>query len=188
MKKLTLLMLGILSILPQYAQLPKELTLEEALMDSTYRAGIDSAIQAAIGKPYPAFELVSLDGKVATEQDLRGKVTLINFWFSACAPCVKEMPYLEAFYNKYKNNPQVQLLSFARDHEAVARDAVAQYKIPYAVYTVGNDYLRLNFRSGFPTNIIVDRQGNMVYHQMGLSEESLPKLFEQVERIVEEHL
>ena len=49
----------------------------------------------APGAPAPVFELESLSGKRQSLGDFKGKVVLLNFWATWCAPCVAEMPALE---------------------------------------------------------------------------------------------
>lgn len=50
----------------------------------------------------PAATFVLLDGSKKTTDDLKGRVTLVNFWATSCVTCVAEMPKLIATHNKYK--------------------------------------------------------------------------------------
>jgi peroxiredoxin len=52
----------------------------------------------ALGNPAPAFELKSLDGRTVRLSDLQGRVVLLNFWSTRCAPCTAEMPSLNRLY------------------------------------------------------------------------------------------
>ena len=50
----------------------------------------------------PESTFVLLDGSKQTTADLKGKVTLVNFWATSCVTCVAEMPKIIATHNKYK--------------------------------------------------------------------------------------
>lgn len=62
----------------------------------------DSIRQTYIGKKYPAFVSVTMEGDTISEKMLSGKVTFLNFWFEACAPCIAEFEELKLMYEKYK--------------------------------------------------------------------------------------
>jgi peroxiredoxin len=52
--------------------------------------------------PAPDFTLRSVDGPNLRLQEQRGRVVLVNFWASWCAPCRQEMPHLNKLYDKYR--------------------------------------------------------------------------------------
>ena len=54
----------------------------------------------AIGVPAPPFETTDLEGRPVALADYRGKVVLLNFWATWCEPCKKEMPEMQAAYEK----------------------------------------------------------------------------------------
>ena len=50
----------------------------------------------------PAFELKDLEGDLVSSTQFRGKVLMIDFWASWCAPCLKEMPHFQGLYEQYQ--------------------------------------------------------------------------------------
>jgi peroxiredoxin len=57
-----------------------------------------------IGDKAPEIRLPSLEGDTLALSSLKGKIVLIDFWATWCAPCVKEQPDLSRLYNKFKNS------------------------------------------------------------------------------------
>ncbi|MGV8806008.1 MAG: TlpA family protein disulfide reductase [Polaromonas sp.] len=65
-------------------------------------AGLTSLPGCSSTQAAPESTFVLLDGSRQTTADLKGKVTLVNFWATSCVTCVAEMPKLIATHNKYK--------------------------------------------------------------------------------------
>ena len=58
------------------------------------RVVLDEELQRCIiGKELPAYRLVGRSGKTYTNEDLKGKVVVLNFWSVNCGPCVMEIPF-----------------------------------------------------------------------------------------------
>jgi thiol-disulfide isomerase/thioredoxin len=57
----------------------------------------------AVGKPAPALEAMTIDGKKFSLAEVTGNVVIVNFWASWCEPCRKEMPAMETYFQKHKD-------------------------------------------------------------------------------------
>ena len=129
---------------------------------------IDSIKQSAIGKEFYSFEAMTLNMDSISINDLAGKVTMINLWFEGCAPCIAEFGEIFKLYNKLKDYPDFQLLSFTTDPPEVAKKAVEKYNINYPVCPISRKYSdNLNFGMGFPTNIILNKEKKIIFFKSG---------------------
>jgi len=71
------------------------------------------------GKTLPDFVLIDENGKLFTRDALRSKITFVNFWFEACAPCLAEFQALEKFYNKNKSRENFLFISITYEPDSV---------------------------------------------------------------------
>ena len=123
-----------------------------------------SAIQFEV----PAFTLHDLDGRTVSAADLRGKVTIINFWATWCGPCRIEIPDLIALQNKYRS--QLQVVGISEDE--ISADQVKQFaaankmNYPIAMTTPAIEQVFPGI-TALPTTYIVDRDGRIVMRHAG---------------------
>jgi peroxiredoxin len=86
-----------------------------------------STFPVKVNYPAPELTLTDMQGNAHSLSDYRGQVVLINLWATWCIPCKEEMPALQAFYNKNKDNgftviaindgdPTPDVLQFAKDY------------------------------------------------------------------------
>lgn len=68
------------------------------------------SVKAEKPEPAPAFTLQDMEGKEVSLADLEGKVVVLDFWATWCAPCIKSFPAMQMAVNKYKNDPAVEFL------------------------------------------------------------------------------
>jgi peroxiredoxin len=108
------------------------------------------------------FTLPDLQGKAWHLQELRGKVVLVNFWATWCPPCRKEMPDLDALYNKFKDQGFV-VLAISDEEAAKVSPYLAEHKVSYPVLLdPGRKVNDLFIVEGIPKSFVYDRSGKMV--------------------------
>ena len=109
------------------------------------------------------FTLTDLQGKSWTLKDLKGKVVLVNFWATWCPPCRKEMPDLEALYNRYKDQGFV-ILALSEDEETnKVAPFIAEQKISYPILLDPGQKVNNLFQvEGIPKSFVYDRDGKLV--------------------------
>ena len=74
--------------------------------------------------PAHNFSLATLDGKHVSLNDYRGKLVLLNFWATWCAPCRKEMPSIQTLWDRYKDQDLVVL---AVSEDDGAREQITRF-------------------------------------------------------------
>lgn len=110
------------------------------------------------GKPFPEFSLTALDGTTYSKQDLKGKILLVNFWFSRCTPCVKEMPEMNEMVQIFEGEDVVFLAPTFDDSEKVNK-FLSKRDFEYEIIPDVKDFcLEMNVRS-YPTHFVVNREG-----------------------------
>lgn len=119
------------------------------------------------------------DGKVFDSNSWKGKFYLIDFWGSWCGPCMADVPDLKKLRDSYPD--QLRVLGIASDKNDSWRKAIEQHNLNWAHILNdkgSNNYvLRLNV-TGFPTKILVDPNGTIVYRSTGGGETSFEKISE----------
>lgn len=116
-----------------------------------------------IGNIAPSFTLKDLDGKEASLGDYKGKKILLNFWASWCPPCRAEMPDMESFYQKYKDEGYTVIAVNAASTEKNSLDAPAfieknELTFPVLVDEKGSIGALYNVIS-LPTSYFIDSDG-----------------------------
>jgi cytochrome c biogenesis protein CcmG/thiol:disulfide interchange protein DsbE len=123
------------------------------------------------GDTAPNFAITTTAGEAMTPRNFGGKVLVLNFWASWCAPCVEEAPSLNEFAKTLKDSGVVVLgVSVDRNEQSFA-NFVKRFDVVYP--TARDPEQDLSYRYGtykIPESYIIDRNGKVVRKYAGLPE------------------
>jgi peroxiredoxin len=115
----------------------------------------------------PDFAATSLTGTPIKMTSYRGKILVLNFWWSLCAPCIAEAPTLEVAYQQY--HPQgVDFLgddvgdSVTSALAFIRREGISYPSINDPSYSVAQQFSQAAPVSGTPTTAVIDKTGHVV--------------------------
>ena len=119
--------------------------------------------------PAPDFNLMGMDGKTHTLEDLKGKFVLVNFWATWCNPCKVEMPLLEKLHQTLKSE-KFTVLGL---HVGPGPENIEEFKklmpISFPIY-VDMD-LEVNWGvPGLPTTFLMNPESKLIYRAVGKRE------------------
>jgi len=126
--------------------------------------GVATQLEKGKRPTAPHFDLSRLDqtGKLSLAS-LRGKVVVLNFWASWCAPCKSEAPRLEAAWKQYRSDGVVVVGVDAQDFSGDARKFLRRFKLTYPnVHDGPGDVLPKYGVTGFPETYFVGRDGRLI--------------------------
>jgi cytochrome c biogenesis protein CcdA/thiol-disulfide isomerase/thioredoxin len=153
--------------------------LEQGLVDRV--RGTAAAVQAAADGPLPVEgPMPELAGAVAwlnspplTREALRGKVVVVDFWTYSCINCLRSLPYIKAWAEKYRSQGLVVIgvhtpeFAFERDLGNV-RKAVQDLGVAYPVAVDNRDAIWRAFENSYwPAHYFIDGQGQIRHHHFG---------------------
>jgi thiol-disulfide isomerase/thioredoxin len=135
----------------------------------------------------PQSTFVLLDGSHKKTADLKGKVTLVNFWATSCVTCVAEMPKLIATFNKYQGQGFGTLaVAMQYDPPSYVVNYSETRKLPFevAIDNTGAIALAWGDVKLTPTTYLVDKRGNIVKRYVG--EPNFAELHQLIESLLQE--
>lgn len=151
-------------------------------------AGLAAAAAVYLGggaDKAPESTFVLLDGSQRTTADLKGKVTLVNFWATSCVTCVAEMPKLMATHDKYKDRGYNTLaVAMSYDPPSYVVNYAESRKLPFqvAIDNTGAVAKAWGDVKLTPTTYLVDKQGQIVKRFVG--EPDFAELHQLIERLL----
>ncbi len=143
-----------------------------------------------IGQQLPAFEMQLPDGTQIATSDFKGKVVMLQFTASWCPVCRKEMPHIEKeIWQKHKNNPDFVLYGIDLKEDAATtakfrKDLKITY--PLALDPLGKIFYTFAVQNaGVTRNIIIDKNGKIVYMTRLYKKEEFQEMKKVIELLLE---
>ncbi len=133
----------------------------------------------------PPSTFVLLDGSRQSTEDLKGKVTLVNFWATSCVTCVAEMPRIVSTYDKYKAQGYDTLaVAMSYDPPSYVVHFTETRKLPFkvAIDNTGAVAKAWGDVQLTPTTYVVDKQGTIVKRYVG--EPDFAELHKLIEKLL----
>ena len=134
-----------------------------------------------VGKALPDdFVEKDIDGNTWTKDALKGRVTVVNVWYSGCGPCRREMPMLSTWKDKY---PDVQFVS--ANFENVDKVKQITEKEGFSWTHIANDtyFTKRVGNEGYPLTIVVDKDGIVRYCKHGVNNNASSDILQQIETL-----
>ncbi len=113
------------------------------------------------GQAAKNFDL-TIDGRATQLADLRGKVVLLNFWFSSCPPCVEEAPSLDALQKKIAPLGGTVLGVSVDDNQDAYEQFLKTYNVDYPTYRDPSKQIPLSYGTTmYPETYVINRDGRI---------------------------
>ncbi|MEO6980670.1 MAG: TlpA disulfide reductase family protein, partial [Mucilaginibacter sp.] len=108
--------------------------------------------------------LYTSDGKLSLK-DLKGKVTLLTFWFPGCGPCRGEFPHFQAVIDKFKGDAVEYVgINVLPEQDAYVLPFMKNTKFSFIPLRGNSEFAKQNYGvRGEPTNFLIDKDGKIVF-------------------------
>jgi len=135
----------------------------------TYEVDDARRIAAVVNNPVPDVSAKDMDGRTHHLSEYRGKVLVLDFWYRGCGWCIRSMPQLKEISDDFKDQP-VQLIGMNTDREpANAKFVIDAMKLNYLTLRVDQDAVEKFHVNGFPSLLVIDRNGIVREFHVGYS-------------------
>ncbi len=132
----------------------------------------------------PDFEVFNLDGVQINNDLLRGKVAVLNFWFTGCGPCIGEMPELNQLVDEFSGD--VRFLAFTYNSEDQIKKFLESHEFKYEIVPNENHLQKLFGVKSHPTHVVIDQNGAIRWKGSGAGSENLERMRGMIERLLKE--
>jgi thiol-disulfide isomerase/thioredoxin len=139
---------------------------------------IKPAVERTGIKQIPAdynLDLLTLDGKKVSLQELKGKVIFMNLWATWCPPCVAEMPVIHSLYQKYSPDKVAFVMLSLDETKGKIEKFIRKKDYSFPVYTLAGQLPQVYATQSIPTTFVISKDGQIVVRQEGMAQYDSPE-------------
>ena len=144
----------------------------------------DQTVALSVGFEMPNVTVTRLDSSAIDLTALRGKPVVINWWHTACSPCIVEIPELNELVEKYEGR-DVEFLAIAHNEMAELPPFLEKHPFIYDI-AVANDEATRILGTAYPRHVIVNDEGKVVLDLTGLSSNTVDQIDEVIGSLLSE--
>ena len=134
-----------------------------------------------IGRPAPSFKLPDLDGREISLEKFKGKIVLLDFWATWCAPCRMTMPVVEKLSKEYTNDMVILAVNMREPKDVVEKYAFEQ-EIGSQILLDGEGTVSAAYGAyAIPMQFLIDRSGVVRHIQTGYGPNMASQMRAQIE-------
>lgn len=135
--------------------------------------GLSAKTSAWIGKEAAAFKLKDLDGREVSSQALRGRVVLLDFWATWCAPCLIELPSIEKVHREFKDQGLI-VLGVNDEAPETARAFMKEKNYTFTTLVdAGREVAQRYEVEAIPQVLVIGKDGKVASHFFGMKSENV---------------
>ena len=151
------------------ATLPKSLIRKAIPREQVHNADqfLNTWYSPKEGEPFPQFSEKDMDGRTWTNDSVKGRVMVINLWYSGCGPCRAEMPILSEWKEQL---PDVMFFSATYHDAETAKRITDKHHFTWTHLIEAKDMMAWIGTEGFPLTIVVDKKGIVRHAVHGTNE------------------
>ena len=141
-----------------------------------------------VGDEAPKIDLELLDGRKLTNENLKGKVVVIQFTASWCGVCIKEMPHLEKeVWQRFKNDDFILVGVDLKEELHVVEEFIKSTNVtyPFAIDSDGSFFESFTIAgAGVTRNIVIDKEGKISFLTRLFDENEFQQMINKIESLL----
>ena len=162
-----------------------------SLQNANYNKFLAELSKSKLNTAAPSFALYDLNGKKVGLEELKGKVVVLDFWATWCAPCIASFPAMQKVIDKYKTDPDVKFLFVdtwekGDNKKKKVSDFVSTKKLSFHVLLDDENTVVADYKvTGIPTKFVIDKNGVIRFRSEDFKENEDEKLMNELSAMIE---